>query len=355
MKLHNFCAGPAMLPKAVLQEASEAVLDYNNEGLSLLEFSHRGSQFAEILEKSKKLVFDLLGISAMHYEVLFLQGGARMEFARIPMNFLSKAGFALYLDTGVWAKDAYLQALSVGDVALVASSVDKAYSYIPQGYTIDAKADYFHCTSNNTIYGTQMFDFPKTNVPIICDMSSDIFSRKLDFSSFGVIYAGVQKNAGTAGLSLVVIRKDLLRNITNIPDILNYKVHVDKGNLYNTPAVFATYVSFLTLKWIKSQGGLEAMEVRNEQKARVLYNEIDRNPLLQGMAQKPYRSKMNVTFTLTDQSYTKRFQELCLKYGIVGIQGHRTVGGYRASIYNAMPQESVEVLVHALAELERKG
>lgn len=354
-KLHNFSAGPAMLPPEVLQEASQAILNYKQTGLSLLELSHRGGYFAEILHNAKSLVLELLQLKSSEYEVLFLQGGARMEFARIPMNFLSKNGFAQYLDTGVWSKDAYLQAQSIGNAKVIASSSDKQYTYIPENYKVDSQADYLHCTSNNTIYGTQMFRFPKTNVPIICDMSSDIFSREIDFSLFGVIYAGAQKNAGTAGLSLVIIRKDLLRSNQNIPEILSYKKHVDKENLYNTPAVFNIYVTLLTLEWIKKQGGLKVIQNQNEQKARLLYDEIDRNQLLQGVVQREYRSKMNVTFTLTDSNLAQNLEKLCQKYGVVGIEGHRFVGGYRVSIYNAMPIESVAILVQTLQELEQKS
>ena len=354
MKIHNFSAGPSILPQEVLEQASQAVLNLNNSGLSILEISHRSKDFVAIIEEARSLVLELMGLQNKGYQALFLQGGASMEFLRVPYNLLKENGKAAYLDTGTWASGAIKQAKLFGETVVVASSKDENYSYIPKNYEVTADADYFHITTNNTIFGTQMHQIPDTKVPLVSDMSSDIFSREIDFSKFGLIYAGAQKNIGPAGVTLIVVKEDLLEKTgRNIPSILDYKVHIDKESMYNTPAVFAVYTSLLTLKWIKNKGGVAALEKINNAKAELLYHEIDRNPLFKGTAKVEDRSKMNVTFLLEDESHKERFDALCKESGISGINGHRSVGGYRASIYNALPLESVQLLVNVMQELEK--
>jgi len=353
MKKHNFNAGPSMLPKEILQKVSESILDYNKNGLSLIEISHRSSEFVSIMEEARFLVLELLNLQNQGYQVLFLQGGASMEFLRIPYNLLKNDGKSSYLDTGNWSWQAIKQAQFFGKTQIVASSKDENYSYIPKKYSIDSDSDYFHCTSNNTIYGTQINDFPDFDIPLVCDMSSDIFSRKLDFSKFDLIYAGTQKNIGTAGVSLIVVKEKILKNTQKtIPDILNYKTHIERKSMYNTPNVFAVYVSLLTLKWIQDKGGISILEKQNNTKAILLYEEIDRNSMFYGTAKVENRSKMNATFRLYDSSHQEKFDNLCKNAGISGLEGHRIVGGYRASIYNAMPIESVQVLVEVMKEFE---
>ncbi len=352
MKKHNFSAGPCILPQEVLQKASQAVLNFNNLDLSLIEISHRSADFVDVMEKARALVLELLGLENQGYTALFLQGGASMEFLMTPYNLMKQGGSAAYLDTGAWSNKALKEAKLFGEVNIVASSKDKNYSYIPKGYTIPKDANYFHCTSNNTIYGTQLKSFPKTEGLLVCDMSSDIFSRNLDFSQFDLIYAGAQKNMGPAGTTLVVVKEDILgKTGRDIPSMLDYQVHISKDSMFNTPPVFAVYVSMLTLQWLKDLGGLDAIEKINNEKAALLYNEIDQNPLFEGTAAKEDRSNMNVTFLLTDTSKKEKFDKLCKEAGINGINGHRSVGGYRASIYNAMPIESVQVLVNKMQEL----
>jgi len=352
MKKHNFSAGPSILPQEVLEKASQAVLDFNGMGLSLVEISHRSKEFVAVIEEARSLALELLGLQKKGYQALFLQGGASMEFLRVPYNLMKVK--ASYLDTGTWASGAIKQAQFLGKTEIVASSKNENYSYIPKNYTISPDSDYFHCTSNNTIYGTQMKDFPTLNIPMVCDMSSDIFSRELDFSKFDLIYAGAQKNMGPSGISLVVVKEDALGKTGRIiPSILDYKEHISRESMYNTPAVFAVYTSLLTLQWLKNKGGIQEIEKLNNQKAELLYNEIDRNPLFVGTAKVEDRSKMNVIFLLKDNTQKERFSSLWENAGISGLNGHRTVGGYRASIYNAMPLESVQVLVDVMKELER--
>lgn len=354
MKKHNFSAGPSILPQEVFQKAAAAVLDFNGSGLSILEISHRSKDFVAAIEEARTLVLELLGLEGKGYQALFLSGGASMEFVRVPYNLMAKHGRAAYLDTGTWAAGAIKEARQFGDTVVVASSKADNYTYIPKDYTIPADADYFHCTSNNTIFGTQMHGFPDVTVPVVCDMSSDIFSRQLDFSKFGLIYAGAQKNMGPAGTTLIVVKEEMLGKTGRaIPGILDYKQHIEKESMYNTPSVFAVYTSLLTLQWLKANGGIAAMEQRNNAKAALLYDEIDRNPLFRGTAVAEDRSKMNVTFLLNDTSHTEAFDTLWKAKGISGLNGHRSVGGYRASIYNAMPIESVQVLVEAMRELEK--
>lgn len=352
MKKHNFSAGPCILPQSVLKKASDAVLNFNNDNLSLIEISHRSKPFVDVMENARALVLELLNLENKGYSVLFLQGGASLEFLMIPYNLLKIDEKADYLDTGTWSSKAIKEVKNLGDVNVVASSKDKDYTYIPKDYTIDENASYFHCTSNNTIRGTQMKSFPKTTIPLVCDMSSDIFSRELDFSQFDLIYAGAQKNMGPAGTTLVIIKDELLgKTGRSIPSMLDYQIHIDKDSMYNTPSVFAVYVSMLTLEWLKDLGGIKAIEKVNNAKAELLYGEIDSNPLFEGTAVKEDRSYMNVTFRLTDESKKETFETSLKENGINGLNGHRSVGGYRASMYNALPLESVEVLVGLMRNL----
>ncbi len=352
MKKHNFSAGPCILPQTVLKQASEAILNFNNLDLSLIEISHRSKDFVEVMEKARSLVLELLNLKNKGYTALFLQGGASLEFLMAPYNLLKIDGKADYLDTGTWSTKAIKEVKKLGKVNVVASSKDKEYTYIPKNYTIDENADYFHCTSNNTIRGTQMQEFPKTNIPLVCDMSSDIFSRELDFSQFDLIYAGAQKNMGPAGTTLVVVKNEILgKTGRDIPSMLDYQVHIDKDSMFNTPPVFAVYVSMLTLQWLKDLGGVKAIEKINNAKAKLLYDEIDSNPNFEGTAVKEDRSKMNATFRLTDESKQEKFDKMWQEAGINGLKGHRSVGGYRASMYNALPLESVKVLVDVMKAL----
>jgi phosphoserine aminotransferase len=354
MKIHNFSAGPCILPQEVFQEASQAVLDFNKSGLSILEISHRSKDFVAVMEDARNLALELLGLEGKGYKALFLQGGASLEFLMVAYNLLEKK--AAYLNTGTWSSKSIKEAKLFGEVNVVASSEDKNFNYIPKGYMIPTDVDYFHCTSNNTIFGTQLKTFPNTPKPMVCDMSSDIFSRELDFSKFDLIYAGAQKNMGPAGTTLVIIKEDVLGKVTRkIPSMLDYKVHIDKDSMFNTPAVYPIYVSFLTLKWLKAQGGVKAIEEKNERKAALLYSEIDINPLFKGYAAKEDRSIMNATFNLTDDSLKEDFDAMLKEAGINGLNGHRSVGGYRASMYNALPLESVQVLVDVMSDLERKA
>ncbi|MDX1362914.1 MAG: 3-phosphoserine/phosphohydroxythreonine transaminase [Arenibacter latericius] len=354
MKKHNFSAGPCILPQEVMKKASEAVLDFNGLGLSLIEISHRSKDFVEVMEKARSLALELLNLQDKGYKVLFLQGGASMEFLMVAYNLLEKK--AGYLNTGTWAGKAIKEAKIFGEVIEVGSSKDKDFNYIPKGYNIPTDLDYLHLTSNNTIFGTQIKEFPKTTCPLVCDMSSDIFSRQLDFSQFDLIYAGAQKNMGPAGTTLVIIKEDILGKVSRaIPSMLNYKVHIEKDSMFNTPAVFPVYVSMLTLEWLKNLGGIAAIEEVNEKKARLLYSEIDLNPLFRGYAAKEDRSLMNATFNLTEEKLKGVFDEMCKEAGINGINGHRSIGGYRASMYNALSLDSVGTLVDVMSELERKG
>jgi phosphoserine aminotransferase len=356
MKKHNYSAGPSILPQEVFEKAAQAVLNFNDSGLSLLEISHRSKDFVAVMEEARALALDLLGLAGKGYQALYLQGGASMEFLRIPYNVMKMNGKAAYLDTGTWASGAIKEAKAFGETVVVASSKADNYTYIPKEYTIPADADYFHCTSNNTIFGTQMKSFPETDVPMICDMSSDIFSRQLDFSKFDLIYAGAQKNMGPAGVTLIVVKESLLGNTgRNIPSILDYSKHINSESMYNTPSVFAVYTSLLTLQWLHKSGGIGAMEKRNNAKAEMLYNEIDRNPLFTGTARTEDRSPMNATFVLNDISHAESFDQMWKAAGISGLTGHRSVGGYRASIYNALPIESVEVLVEVMKLVEVTG
>ncbi|CAI8372321.1 MAG: Phosphoserine aminotransferase [Polaribacter sp. SA4-10] len=352
MKKHNFSAGPCILPQEVLQKASEAILNFNDDDLSLIEISHRSGSFVAVMEKGRQLALELLGLENKGYKALFLQGGASLEFLMVAYNLLEKK--AAYLNTGTWADKAIKEAKAFGEVVEVGSSKDKGFSYIPKGYPIPEDIDYFHCTSNNTVAGTQMKAFPNTNAPLVCDMSSDIFSRQLDFEKFDLIYAGAQKNMGPAGATLVIIKEEILGKVTrHIPSMLNYQTHIDKDSMFNTPSVFAVYVSTLTMQWLKDLGGIPFIEAVNNKKAALLYAEIDRNPLFEGVVAKEDRSTMNATFVLSDPSLKDTFDTLWKEAGINGLTGHRSVGGYRASMYNALPLYSVQVLVNAMQALEK--
>ena len=355
MKKHNYSAGPCILPQEVFEKSAQAILDFNNSGLSILEISHRSKDFVAVMEEARALVLELLNLEGKGYEVLFLGGGASLEFLMVPYNLMKVNGKAAYLDTGTWASGAIKEAKHFGETVVVASSKPENYNHIPKGYTIPSDADYFHCTSNNTIFGTQMKSFPEVNIPLVCDMSSDIFSRVLDFSKFDLIYAGAQKNMGPAGATLVVVKKEILgKTGRTIPNMLDYQQHIDKESMYNTPPVFPIYASLLTLQWLKNLGGIAAIEKINEAKANLLYTEIDRNPLFKGAAVKEDRSNMNVTFLLNDDAHQEKFDAMWKATGISGLPGHRSVGGYRASMYNALPLESVQVLVDVMQELENK-
>ncbi len=354
MKKHNFSAGPCILPKEVMKKAAEAVIELDGIGLSLIEISHRSKEFVAIMEKARSLALELLGLEGKGYSALFLQGGASTQFLMTAYNLLEKK--AGYVNTGTWSLKAIKEARLLGDVVEVASSQDQNFSYIPKGYKIPSGLDYLHLTSNNTIFGTQIREFPKTGAPLVCDMSSDIFSRELDFSQFDLIYAGAQKNMGPAGTTLVVVKEDILGKVSRkVPSMLDYNVHIAKDSMFNTPAVFAVYVSMLTMQWLKDLGGIAAIEEINEKKANLIYSEIDLNPVFAGFAAKEDRSNMNATFNITDETLKETFDTLCKEAGISGIKGHRSVGGYRASMYNAMTLESVGTLVDIMSDLEKKG
>ncbi|PQJ15068.1 3-phosphoserine/phosphohydroxythreonine transaminase [Aureicoccus marinus] len=354
MKKHNFSAGPCILPKSVLLQAAEAVQDLDGSGLSLIEISHRSPAFVSIMEEARSLALEMLGLEGKGYQALFLQGGASTQFLMVAYNFLNTRGG--YVNTGTWSSKAMKEAGFFGEVLELASSKDKNFAYIPKGYTIPEGLDYVHLTSNNTIFGTQFKEFPKTNSPLICDMSSDIFSRELAFSQFDLIYAGAQKNMGPAGATLVVVKEELLDKMAReVPSMLNYKTHVSKDSMFNTPPVFPVYTSLLTLRWLKEQGGIAAIEEVNERKANLFYSELDLNPVFTGFAEKEDRSVMNATFDITVDELKPVFEKACESAGINGIKGHRSVGGYRASMYNALGMDSVGVLVDIMSELERKG
>lgn len=349
---HNFGAGPCILPKEVFEEASRAVLDLNGIGLSILEISHRSKEFEEINAEAESLVRELLDVP-VGYSILFLQGGASQQFAMAPMNLLPINGTAAYLDSGTWASKALKEAKKIGHVEVVASSSDQNYNYIPKSYTIAEDVAYLHYTSNNTIFGTEFFETPKTNVPLVSDMSSDIFSRVIDVSAHGLIYAGAQKNLGPAGATLVIVKDDLLgRTGRTIPAIFDYTAHSKAGSMYNTPPVFSVYVSMLNLRWLKAKGGVSVIEQENIIKARTLYEEIDRNSLFKGTAAEEDRSRMNVTFVMEKPELEAEFLALAKDRGMIGIKGHRSVGGFRASIYNALSISSINALVDLMKEFE---
>lgn len=355
-KVHNFSAGPGILPAEVLKQAAEACINFDNLNLSLLEISHRSKNFDKVMEESRAIVKELFEVGD-EYEVIYLGGGASLQFAMVPYNLLKDSGYAAYVNTGVWSTKAIKEAKIIGNTKVIASSEDKKFTYIPKNYEVPADADYLHLTSNNTIYGTQIKKFPKSSIPMVCDMSSDIFSRKVNAKDFALIYAGAQKNMGAAGSTMVMVRKDILgKTGRKMLSMLDYAVHIKGGSMYNTPPVFSVYVSLLTLQWLKKNGGISWIEKVNDAKAKLLYDEIDRNPMFYGTVEKEDRSNMNVCFLMKDPALEPEFDSLWKAANISGIRGHRDVGGYRASLYNALPIESVQVLVDAMKEFEkRKG
>ena len=354
MKKHNFNAGPSILPREVIEDTAKAILDFNGSGLSLMEISHRAKDFQPVVDEAEALFKELLNIPE-GYSVLFLGGGASMEFCMVPFNFLEKK--AAYLNTGVWAKKAMKEAKAFGEVVEVASSAESTYTYIPKDYTVPADADYFHITTNNTIYGTELKEDLDVNVPMIADMSSDIFSRPIDISKYDIIYAGAQKNLAPAGVTLAIVRVDALGHVDRpIPTMLNYATHIKKDSMFNTPPVLPIYAALQTLKWYKEQGGIAAMEKKDLENAAILYDEIDRNKLFRGTVAEEDRSIMNVCFVMNDEykELEDEFSKYATAAGMVGIKGHRSVGGFRASLYNAMPKSSVEALVACMKEFEKQ-
>ena len=348
--VHNFNAGPSILPKEVFEKAAAAVLNYNNTGLSILEIGHRTSTFQAIMDEARVLVKELMQLDDAH-EVLYLHGGASTQFMQVPMNLLDDKETAAYADTGVWGQKAIKEAKLFGKVEVACTGKESNYTIIPKDFAVPNDSKHFHITTNNTIYGSQWQKIPKTSVPLVADMSSDIFSRVLDFNSFDLIYAGAQKNMGPAGVNLIVVNKNILGKIKRpIPTIMDYRNHIKDGSMMNTPPVFAVYVCMLTLQWLKKIGGVAAVEKLNDAKAALLYSEIDSNPLFKGTVAKDDRSKMNVCFVMHDTSLEEKFQAFVKERNIVGIKGHRLVGGFRASLYNALPIESVQVLVQAMKD-----
>lgn len=354
MRKHNFYAGPSILSEYTIKNTADAVLNFAGTGLSLLEVSHRGKEFVAVNDEARALVKELLHVPETH-EVVFLGGGASLQFCMVPYNLLKKK--ASYLDTGTWASKAIKEAKFFGEVDLVASSKDKNYTYIPKNYTLAPDTEYFHITTNNTIYGTEIHDIPQVNVPLVADMSSDIFSRPVDVSKYDVIYAGAQKNLAPAGVTIIIVRKDALGKVERpIPTMLNYQTHIDKDSMFNTPPVLPIFAALQTLKWYKEQGGVKVLQKKNQEKAAVLYDEIDRNKLFRGTAVPEDRSLMNVCFVMNDEykELESSFAEFAAAAGMVGIKGHRSVGGFRASLYNAMPLESVKALIETMKEFEKK-
>lgn len=353
MKIHNFSAGPCILPKEVMKKAASAAIEFADSGLSILEMSHRSKHFVEVMDNAVALVKELLSVPS-DYEVLFLQGGASLQFTMTVQNLLPVNGKVAFLDTGVWASKAIKEAQLYGEVEVIASSKDQNYNYIPSSYEVPSDSSYLHFTSNNTIYGTQFKQFPSTDVGLVVDMSSDIFSRQINVADFDLIYAGAQKNIGPAGTTVVILKKDILGKTSRvIPTMLKYQTHIDKESMFNTPPCFSIYVCMLNLEWVKEQGGVVAMEKRNAEKAELLYQEIERNSLFEGTAKKEDRSYMNPTFVMKDDSLSAEFLKFSEEKGISGIKGHRSVGGFRASMYNALTVDSVQQLVNAMNEFER--
>ena len=354
MKKHNFNAGPSILPREVIEKTAQAVLDFNGSGLSIMEISHRAKDFQPVVDEAVASFKELLNIPE-GYSVLFLGGGASLEFCMIPFNFLEKK--AAYLNTGVWAKKAMKEAKAFGEVVEVASSAEATYTYIPKDYTVPADADYFHVTTNNTIYGTELHEDLDSPVPMIADMSSDIFSRPIDVSKYICIYGGAQKNLAPAGVTFVIVKNDAVGKVSRyIPTMLNYQTHIDGGSMFNTPPVLPIYAALQTLRWIKANGGVAEMQKRAKEKADMLYAEIDRNKMFRGtVTDKADRSYMNICFVMNDEykELEADFMKFATERGMVGIKGHRSVGGFRASCYNAMPKESVQALIDCMQEFEK--
>jgi phosphoserine aminotransferase len=356
MKKHNFYAGPSILPQYTIDKTIEGIKDFAGSGLSILEISHRSKEFVACMNDTIALFKELLEIPS-GYQVLFLGGGASLQFAMVPMNMLIKK--AAYLNTGEWASKALKEAKLFGEVVEVASSKEKLFNYIPKNYTIPSDADYFHITTNNTIYGTELKHDLDVNIPLVADMSSDIFSRPVDVSKYAIIYGGAQKNLGPAGVTFVIVKEDVLGRVTRpIPSMLDYRIHIKGESMFNTPPVFAVFAAQQTLKWLKDLGGVKAIQKKNIEKAKILYDEIDRNKLfIPTIADPEDRSLMNICFIMSSQykELEKPFADFAKSKGLLGIEGHRSVGGFRASTYNALPKESVEALVNAMREFESKN
>ena len=352
MKKHNFSAGPSILPESVIKKASEAVINFNGMGLSLIEISHRSKEFIAVMERAQDLALELTGLKSKGYKALFLQGGASMQFLMTAYNLLeTKAG---YINTGAWSSKAIKEAMLFGEVIEVASSKDRNFNFIPKGYEIPSDLNYLHITTNNTIFGTQFQEIPETQVPLIADMSSDIFSRSIDYSKFDLFYAGAQKNMGPSGTTLIIVKENLLGKISRtIPSMMNYQVQLKSDSMFNTPPVFPIYTSMLTLEWLEENGGINQIEKHNKTKAELIYNEIDRNSAFEGFAAKEDRSNMNATFNLVNGVDGSLFDSLWNQADISGLKGHRSVGGYRASIYNALSLESVQLLVDVMKKFEQ--
>lgn len=355
--IHNFNAGPSILPKEVFEQASQAVLNFNDTGLSILELGHRTKIFQSVMDEAIALVKELMELDAEH-EVMFLHGGASTQFFQIPMNLLNENELAAFTDTGVWATKAIREARLFGHVEIVCSAKKEGYNHLPKNFTVPRTAKYLHLTTNNTIYGTQWQDlqpFFDTGVPLVADMSSDILSRWVDFNRFALIYAGAQKNAGAAGVTLVVLNRNMLGRVDRpIPSMLDYRNHIENGSMFNTPPVFAVYVTMLTLRWLKSIGGVRKIEKLNEEKAALLYHTIDTLPVFSTTVAKEDRSRMNVCFVTQNPALEKEFIETCQNEGMIGVKGHRSAGGFRVSLYNALPMESVEAITDLMKEFARK-
>jgi phosphoserine aminotransferase len=353
MKKHNFYAGPSILPQFTIENTSKAVLDLDGIGLSIMEISHRSKEFMAIIEEAQELFKELLSIPEGYY-VLFLGGGASTQFAMVPFNMFNRK--AAYLNTGAWSKKAIKEAKIFGEVDVVASSEDKNFNYIPKAYAIPQDADYFHITTNNTIYGTEIHHDIDSPVPLVADMSSDIFSRPVDISKYAIIYGGAQKNLAPAGVTFVIVREDALGKVDrDIPTMLNYRTHIDKGSMFNTPPCLPIYAALMTLRWLKDLGGVAEMQKKNLEKANLLYDEIDRNSMFKGTVEdKADRSMMNICFIMNDgkEKHEQEFLEMATSRGMIGIKGHRSVGGFRASTYNALPLDSVKALIETMQDFE---
>jgi len=355
MKRYNFNSGPSILPQEVLEQAANAVLDFNGLGLSILEIGHRTQWFIDVIEEARGLIKELMGVGD-DYEVLYVQGGATTSFMQVPMNLLDTDATAAYINNGIWGKKAIQEAKYFGNVEVVSSTADRNHAYIGKNFSVPEGMSYLHFTSNNTVEGTEWFTVPDSNgAPLIADMSSNIFSRPLDFSKYDMIYAGVQKNIGAAGAVMVVVKKDILGKINRpIPPIMDYREHIKADSLLNTPPVFAIYVSLLTLRWIKKEGGLVEMENRAIARANRFYDFIDNTPLFRPLVDKEDRSRMNATFTIDDKATEDEFLQVCKETGMVGVKGHRSVGGLRVSMYNALPMEDLEALIAVMADFANK-
>lgn len=353
--MHNFNAGPSVLPQEVYEQAAQSVLDYNNSGLSILEIGHRTTAFESVMGEARSLVKELMNLNDDH-EVLFMHGGSSTQFMQVPMNLLNEKETAAYTDTGVWGSKAIKEAKLFGNVEVVCSSKEANYNFIPKDFAVPNDAKYFHLTTNNTIYGTQWQSIPDVSMPIVADMCSDIFSRRLDFNSFGIIYASAQKNLGPAGVNIVVVNKNILGKVKRaIPTIMDYRNHIKENSMINTPPVFAVYVCMLTLQWLKQLGGIDEIEKRNNEKADLLYDAIDNSSLFIPTAVKEDRSKMNACFVMQDADLEKKFLDFAKENNIYGIKGHRSVGGFRASMYNALPLSSVQHLIDVMRDFERNN